>query len=441
MKLFYLILIFLITSCSFDDKTGIWKNQQRDIIKESKNPINEFEKISNTIEAFNQTIVFDGKTKILKKAPQTINEWKDIYFSRGNNLINFSFSNLNETRLKSKKISKNKISKYILAENEKLIMSDSRGNIIIFSISENLVTNKFNFYKKKYKKIEKKLNFIVDKEIIYISDNLGYLYAYNYKSQKVIWAKNYKIPFRSNLKLFNNKLIASNQNNDLIFFEKISGNIIKLVPSEETLIKKSFVNNLSLDQEKLFFLNSFGTLYSLDLDEMTVLWFTNLNQTLNSSPSNIFDGTQIINKDDKIIASSQVHTYIIDSNNGSIISKKNFSSKIKPIIYSNLGFFISNDDFLICIDLKNNKKLYSYNLNQLISNNFDFKKKKSVFKSFLIANNHILIFLENSYYLKLSLEGDLLDIEKLPSSISSSPIVIDNSLVFINKKNQLLFID
>ena len=32
----------------------------------------------------------------------------------------------------------------------------------------------------------------------------------------MIWAKNFKVPFRSNLKILKNKLVASNQNNDLL---------------------------------------------------------------------------------------------------------------------------------------------------------------------------------------------------------------------------------
>ena len=70
---------------------------------------------------------------------------------------------------------------------------------------------------KKYKKIEKKLNIALDKNILFVSDNLGYLYSYDYNANKILWAKNFKIPFRSNLKLLNNKIIAANQNNDLFF--------------------------------------------------------------------------------------------------------------------------------------------------------------------------------------------------------------------------------
>ena len=80
-------------------------------------------------------------------------------------------------------------------------MSTIKGDIIFYSIDQNRVVNKFNFYKKKFKNIPKKLNIIVQNNIIYISDNLGFLYAFDYFSNKILWAKNYKIPFRSNLKI------------------------------------------------------------------------------------------------------------------------------------------------------------------------------------------------------------------------------------------------
>ena len=50
-----------------------------------------------------------------------------------------------------------------------------------------------------------------------MTDNLGYVYAYDYSLKKVIWAKNYKVPFSSNLKILNNIIIISNQINNLYF--------------------------------------------------------------------------------------------------------------------------------------------------------------------------------------------------------------------------------
>ena len=50
---------------------------------------------------------------------------------------------------------------------------------------------------------------IVEKNIIYVGDNLGYLYALDYKNQKLLWAKDYKVPFRSNLKILKNNLLIA----------------------------------------------------------------------------------------------------------------------------------------------------------------------------------------------------------------------------------------
>ena len=58
-----------------------------------------------------------------------------------------------------------------------MIITDLRGNIIIYSPNKDKIINKFNFYKKKYKNIKKYLNISVDNNILIISDNIGYLYG------------------------------------------------------------------------------------------------------------------------------------------------------------------------------------------------------------------------------------------------------------------------
>ena len=66
---------------------------------------------------------------------------------------------------------------------------------------------------------------------------MGYLYSYDYKLNKILWAKNYKIPFRSNIKISKNKIFASNQNNDLLIFDKNSGEILKKYQPNRQLFK------------------------------------------------------------------------------------------------------------------------------------------------------------------------------------------------------------
>ena len=96
------------------------------------------------------------------------------FFSKNNNLKNFKYSNEFKLIYKSRKISKYDINQNLLYENDNFITSDTNGNLLIYSVENNNILQKFNFYKKKYKKIKKKLNIIVEENIVYVSDNLGF---------------------------------------------------------------------------------------------------------------------------------------------------------------------------------------------------------------------------------------------------------------------------
>ena len=58
----------------------------------------------------------------------------------------------------------------------------------------------------------------------------------------------------------------------LIAINKNNGNIIKQIPSEEHLIRKNFKNNLSQNNRSILYLNSFGSLYSIDKKTLNINW-------------------------------------------------------------------------------------------------------------------------------------------------------------------------
>jgi outer membrane protein assembly factor BamB len=296
--------------------------------------------------------------------------------------------------------------------------------------------NKFNFYKKKFKNVKKVLNVIIEQNIIYVSDNLGYLYSYDFKLNKIIWAKNYKIPFRSNIKISNNKIILANQNNTLYFISITNGEILKTVPTEESPFKKKFKNNLAVYKDNIIFLNTYGSLYSLNIEAMKINWFTNLNPTIDINPSNIFTSNQIIVFKNKIFVPVNNNFYIIDQSLGSVIFKKNYTSILKPLVLNNVLYTVDNN-FLIATELKTGKILFSYSINKKISDFLNIKRKQVDYQSLMLAENKIYIFLKNSFVLKFNLNGELSEIDKLPEKIKSKPIIIDSSLIFLNTKNRI----
>ena len=441
MKLFFVLIILLIfQNCSFDNKTGIWENN--DNPRESNDLFKEFKKVSTSEDVFNEIIPFTKNYKFRSLPPKKNLSWKDIFFQNNNNLINFKYNNSNNIIFKSKKLTRSKVNKDILFENGNLIISDESGNIIVYSIKKKKIIAKYNFYKKKYKKIKKRLNLYVENSTIYVSDNIGYLYSFNYLNKKINWAQNIKIPFSSNLKIISNKILTSDQNNNLYFFDKGNGQNLKLIPTETVTLKNKFQNNLSITSKNdLLFLNSYGSLYSINLDIMDINWFINLNQSLDLSKINLFSGSKIINNDSYIVVSSNNSSYILDSLTGSIISKFNFSSIVKPIIQDKVVFFITRNNLLIAINLRNNKIIYSLDINQQVAKFLNTRKKNLKFKNFMLLNNELFIFLENSYVLNLNINGELKKVYKLPSKIYTLPIIIDNSILYLNYKNRLTLLD
>ena len=77
-----------------------------------------------------------------------------------------------------------------------------------------------------------------------------------------------------------------------------------------------------LKNKFLYFLNNYGSLYSLDTQSMNLQWFLNLNQSPDINSSNLFFSTQMINFKNYLVISTNNYLYVINSTNGSILYKK-----------------------------------------------------------------------------------------------------------------------
>ena len=440
MKKILIIFLIFIVSCSFDDKSGIWNNNDK-LSKKKLDLFDEFKTLSSPEETFNKTINIQKNFEFILPSKKSVKNWNDFFYNNSNNFDNFNYSELNKLKSKSKKIFRHENNEYFLLEENNVILSNKKGFIFIFSLNEQKIISQFNFYKKNFKKIPKLLNFIVENNIIYVIDNIGYIYAFDYKSNKLIWAKYYKVPFKSNIKIFKNKIICANQNNDLYFIDKLSGNILSQIPTEEIVIKNQFINNISISENSTFFLNTFGSLYAIDSDKMNIRWFLNLNQSTKIDTNNFYSGNEIIHNNEKIVVSSNKHTYILDLITGSITHKKNFKPLVKPVITKRYLFAISDKDFLLAIDLKSGKLIYSYDINKKIAEFYNIKKNTVDFKNMMLVNNKIFIFLKNSYVLKFLVNGELEQVIKLPSKINTQPIIVSDKIIYLDNKNKLLLID
>ena len=132
---------------------------------------------------------------------------------------------------------------------------------------------------------------------------------------------------------------------------------------------------------------------------------------------------------------------MLDVNTGSTILKTNITSKVKPIISGNNIFLITKDNMLVSFKVNNGNINYSIKVADEIASFLKTKKKSISIKSLQLVNNELYIFLNNSYVVKFNVNGKINKISKLPFDIKSFPLFINNSMVFLDKKNKLIILD
>ena len=156
MKLFSsLILTLFVLGCSFDNKSGIWNNENNPRQNFKKNLFADFKSLSSKNRSFNKTIpIKDGD--IVYFSPQIKNNsWNDIFYDQTNNTLNFQYNNSNKLIYKSKKLTRGSTGNYLLLNNDNVILNTEKGDIIFYSLNNNKIINKFNFYKRNLKKFQK----------------------------------------------------------------------------------------------------------------------------------------------------------------------------------------------------------------------------------------------------------------------------------------------
>ena len=107
--IYYILVIIFIQSCSFDNKSGIWKNSSDESNKVNKN-FKEFKKVVLENEIlFDKTVKLNEEFKFFLTPPYSANIWNDPFYGESNINDNFSYSDKNQLILQSSKLSRKKL--------------------------------------------------------------------------------------------------------------------------------------------------------------------------------------------------------------------------------------------------------------------------------------------------------------------------------------------
>ena len=116
-KILFLIILLILSNCSFDDKTGIWNNKNSVLTSKKENRFKDFKKLYTKEESFDEIITPSEDLNVSVSKIKVNLKWTDEFYNDSNNLDNFSYKNQNQLIFKSKKLSKYKVMrKFFLME-------------------------------------------------------------------------------------------------------------------------------------------------------------------------------------------------------------------------------------------------------------------------------------------------------------------------------------
>ena len=360
--------------------------------------------------------------------------------AKNNNFSNLAYSASNTLIFKSKKLSNSKHKRNFLFYENNLISYDHKGKIFIYSLKHKKKLFEFNFYKKNFKNFKKEIYIAVEKNILYAADNLGYMYAIDLNRKKLIWAKNFGIPFRSNIKIVGKQIFLANQDNVIYSVDTENGDKNWRFSSSITFLKSDFINNFSIDKRNnlLFFINTSGELYSINYLTQKINWVLNFKDSSSSNVTDLFLSQPIVIKNNNLLISTD--NAIISYNTLSGTKNWNFPSNsiLKPVVTENYTYIFSKNKLLICIENITGEVLWSKNIYKSLNNKI--KNKIVKFTELKIANSELNLFSESGYLLNLNHNSGKVEYVKQISKngINSEIIFINNNMFLIDKKNRLL---
>ena len=124
----------------------------------------------------------------------------------------------------------------------------------------------------------------------------------------------------------------------------------------------------------IYFLNTFGSIYSVSLNDYKINWFLNVNSSSSQYLSSLFGAHTIKISNQRLIISTNTELIVLDSISGSYLFKIPIISTVQPIVNNDYIFLVTKDNFLVSIDLNSGEIIYSFEIDNKISKFLNKKK-------------------------------------------------------------------
>ena len=424
-----LLVVFFITNCSFNSNSTFWSGEKK-IQKEVSFTIREINEKQPVLQ--NE---FNTDLKINLTDKKIENELISKFYN--NDGISFYDGTLKSIS----KYSFSKIDKFeryepeIIINEDTIIFFDDKGAILKFDNNSKLLWKK-NYYTKAEKKNKPFLFFANNLNTLIVADTIAKYYAININSGELIWSKNNKSPFNSQIKIYKDKFFIVDDSNILKCFSLSDGSLIWEFKTQDALIRSQKKVSLALKNNKIIFSSTIGDLTAVDVETGKLVW-----QTPTRS-NRIIEETMFLKISDIIIGGNSIffsnnenEFFSIDEETGILNWKQNINSSLRPAYIDDLIFTVTEEGFLIVIESNTGNIIRSTYLFESIK---EKKRKKIKPIGFIVGKKNIYLSTNTGRLFVIDiLSGKTQSVIKIDNKKISRPKVLNQNL-YIAKDNSIV---
>ena len=422
---YFIIFLFLI-ECSLNPNSKFWTKEKKILVDKKISTVLLSEK-KKSLKEFNQNFKISLPKNLINQTNYKLNNDGHINFNA--NLEKMSKYNFRTISLFSN------FEPEMLLDKNYLFYFDSKGSIIKFDNESNVIW-KQNHYSKQDKKLQPVLFFGDSDEDLFIADSIANYYVIDKNTGNLKWKKKHSSSFNSQIKIFDNKALIIDMENQLRCFSLETGEVIWSVKTQQSLLRSQKKQSLIINNNKVYFTNSIGDVTAVNILDGKIIWQTPTQRNISFGSTYFLKLSDIISDEKSIFVSDNNNQFFsIDLLTGSINWKQNFSSELRPTLIGNYLVTITDNGLLIIMNKLSGQII---RINDLFKNIKEKKKKDYQPIGFLVGKFYIYLSTNNGRILVINFkEGKIEKILKLDNNKLQRPIYFNQSL-YIAKDNSII---
>ena len=426
------LFLFLITSCSLDQKSGIWTKPDK--IEKDKDLV--------IVELFKEEKKLDNElnpnVRIQLKSQLSKNNFSND-LSNNSGRVNYDGNLKTISKYKFSKIDNfNKFEPEMVFDQNNLIFFDNKGSILKFDQFSKLIWKK-NYYRKSEKKLKPVLNMASHGNYLIVTDNLAKYYVIDIESGNLLWMKSNIAPFNSQIKVYKDNFFVTDFQNILRCYSIKDGEEVWNIKTDSSFIKSQKKLSLIISDEKVYFNNSIGDISAVDINRGKLVWQTP------TQDSSIYESSFQLKTSDLVLANKSIlfsnntnEFYSLDTKTGTLIWQQKINSTVRPTAIDNFVFTVTEEGFLVIIESETGNIIRITNVFDRIK-----EKKRSNIKpiGFVVGSKNIYLTTSTGRLITIDIStGKPILMIKVDNKNISRPFILDKKL-FIIKDSAIIKLD